>query len=293
MRTKTILFCLIVGALTIGIATAEYNPWEIQPNLPMAIRGNVYIDGQLAMVGTVVSASGYNVGENIYGNPVSIPKNPFGLGLCDHKLIIQGTPVKQIDPTGPAGQYAVPEGSPVTIKINDIPAKVRFENTDAWLDTIPFKSGGAYVVDISIGEMPEQVVHDYTMTPESYSATWDPYEQKIVDKMLAHKFTRVRQLGVHMDGLKNNWWNKNYDVNWENVNKAPAYVKTLINRQIAYGESGGYTTNGPQLDAMLDAQNWNDCKWMIPYYWQDVGWTRWSADEYFRYNPPSLFIPPK
>jgi hypothetical protein len=279
---------VLVLSLT-GMAYAEYNPWEIQPVLPMGIGGTVFIDGEHAPVGTVIAAAGENVGVGFIDNPLTLDRNPFG-GFCQFKLMIQGTPTKWIDVSAPSGQYAVPEGSPVTITVNGQPAKVRFEDTETWLDTIPFRSGGVYFADIAIGSLPG-IPKVLDMTVDTYSATWDKSEQKVINSMLTNRFSRAKNLGVILDGLKNNWWNPNYDVNWDAVNAAQPYVKKRILRQIEYAKQGKYIETGPDLYAMMDAQNWQDIKW-YGYSYPRVGWTRWSLDEYARYNPPSLYIPP-
>jgi hypothetical protein len=298
MRTKTILFCLIVGALTIGVSTAEYNgynPWDIQPKLPMGVGGTVFINGDLAPVGTVITATGQNVGVGFIDNPLTLDRNPFG-GFCEFKITIQGTPTKWIDSNAPAGQYAIPDGAPITILVNGEPAKIRFYDTTEWLDTIPYASGATPYIYISIGSPVEIIEVDpgASMTFDTYKGIWDKSEQKRVDALLASPFSRVHTIGTYVDSFKSgSWRNVVYPLNQEEFDKASPGMQDAINRQITYAEYGGYVYTGPNLDAMLEAQGWKDLKTSYGVEYKEEGWIRWDFDTYGKYWPPSLYVPPQ
>ena len=298
MRTKTILVCLIVGALTIGVSTAEYNgynPWDIQPKLPMGVGGTVFIDGDLAPVGTVITATGQNVGVGFIDNPLTLDRNPFG-GFCEFKLTIQGTPTKWIDSNAPAGQYAIPDGAPITILVNGEPAKIRFYDTTEWLDTIPYASGATPYIYISIGSPVEIIEVDpgASMTFDTYQGIWDKNEQKRVDALLASPFSRVHTIGTYVDSFKSgSWRNIVYPLNQAAFANASPGMQEAITRQITYAEYGGYVYTGPNLDAMLEAQGWKDLKSSYGIEYKEEGWIRWDFDTYGKYLPPSLYVPPQ
>jgi hypothetical protein len=297
MKPLRVFLCgLVVLLCMAGICSAvTYDPYEIQPKLPMGIGGTVYINGELAPVGTVITATGQNVGIGFLDNPLTLDRNPFG-GFCEFKLTVQGTPTKWIDPNAPAGQYAIPDGSPLKILVNGEPAKIRFYETTEWLDRIPYNSGDTPKIYIAAGTVPDIVEVDpgASMTFDTYQGIWDKSEQKRVDALLASRWSRVETIGTYVDSFKTgSWRNIVYPLNQENFDKASPGMKDAINRQITYAEYGGYVYTGPNLDAMLEAQGWKDLKSSYGIEYKEEGWIRWDFDTYGKYWPPSLYVPPQ
>lgn len=114
------------------------------PKIPMSIEcSSITINGDPAAVGTTVAAHG----ENVYTGSI-VTTTQYGKWNGDTQLVIQGIPVKG------QGQYPIPEGSPITFTIGSTSLKVRLTGTTAWLDSIPYYSGTAPVIELYSGESP-------------------------------------------------------------------------------------------------------------------------------------------
>ena len=112
----------------------------IVPELPQAFWGNIWLDGEVAPVGTQVTGQAENVRLPAPNNPLVITEagKLGGDGGFSPKLVAQG------DFRRKGGAGPIPRGSPVSFFVegNPDPLWVYDPNEGIWAKSVPFKSGG-------------------------------------------------------------------------------------------------------------------------------------------------------
>ena len=111
-------------------------PPDIPPT-PHAFYGRVMIHGLPAPVGTTILARGFDVRENVPGNPlVTIADGKYGgpWGL-EPKLVVQGY---------------IADGTLIEFYVNGEKANCKTPSTLAWGDDYPFQAGDVTQLDLNI-----------------------------------------------------------------------------------------------------------------------------------------------
>ena len=153
--TKTVLLVIVLCLCMIGcelapipspqpspVPSATLTPPVVPtppdiPPIPHAFYGRVMIHGLPAPVGTTILARGFNVRENVPGNPlVTIADGKYGgpWGL-EPKLVVQGH---------------IADGTLIEFYVNGEKANCKTPSTLAWGDDYPFQAGDVTQLDLNI-----------------------------------------------------------------------------------------------------------------------------------------------
>lgn len=272
--------------------------FSTMPQMPMACNpAHVWINGELAPVGTTITFSGTGVLTGCAQCSVKLSQvGGSQWGLTDPKLIIQGIP----SPDG-HGQFQIAGQSPISFYVNGVPAEVRIYSDAGtygpsspdgeWFDTIPWVSGGTYNIDLKVGiETPTPVPTVATTGP---CTTWDRDSVRWSDEdmyWIMHWEDDPEEmfLAEAFENLALDWF-------------VPGFRQEQIaepyQRMVFFANHGGYGCK-PNLAAMVEAQGWSIMHTSYGWPYQiggldpDHSWTRIVASEAGANRLPSLFCPP-
>ena len=299
---------LVIGVLFIGsfVASAECDPstaWDSYPKLPMACNPiHVWIDGELAPVGTYITFSG----ENVRGEGYLYTTEVGGCGEWSPvtaKLLIQGS-----QSPDKCGMLNVPDGAPITFYVNGITAQVRIykdagmpyadirtltnDPDTIWHDSLAFVDGSTYNIELKTGDIiPAPIVEPIMTEPcpkwDRNNVRWTDKDRYWIEHWKENPDTEF--LAETFEHLAADWFVPVY----RHEQTVEAYQ-----RMVFFADHGGYGCI-PNLTAMVEAQGWQIMH--TSYGWPyrigggvdpDYRWSRIGAMDSGINHLPSLFCPP-